>query len=221
LVDAMTIAKRSRRIAIQSVLLGMGLAFAFMGMGALGLFTPAVGALLQEVIDVAAILNALRALSSGTKQPTAGPGIDVAERFRKEHVEFAPEVHRIRSVADRMDALDPIELALELEAVREFLCDRLPQHEEEEEAAVYPMVAKLMGGEDPMSSMQRAHVEIEHLIRVYRQLLEDLPPEGPDRDDLVDLRRVLYGLHAILRLHFAQEEEAYAWLSASEPAGVS
>jgi hypothetical protein len=78
-----------------------------------------------------------------------------------------------------------------------------------------------MGGEDPMSSMARAHVEIEHLIRVYRQLLEDLPPEGPDRDDLVDLRRVLYGLHAILRLHFAQEEEAYAWLSASEPAGVS
>jgi len=221
LVDAMAIAKRSRRIAIQSVLLGMGLAFAFMGMGALGLFTPAVGALLQEVIDVAAILNALRALSSGTKQPAAGPGIDVAERFRKEHVEFAPEVHRIRSVADRMDALDPIELALELEAVREFLCDRLPQHEEEEEAAVYPMVAKLMGGEDPMSSMARAHVEIEHLIRVYRQLLEDLPPEGPDRDDLVDLRRVLYGLHAILRLHFAQEEEAYAWLSASEPAGVS
>ena len=29
----------------------------------------------------------------------------------------------------------------------------------------------------------------------------------------MDLRRVLYGLHAILRLHFAQEEEAYAWLA--------
>jgi len=104
--------------------------------------------------------------------------------------------------------------------VRTFLCDRLPQHEEEEEAAVYPVVAKLLGGEDPMSSMQRAHVEIEHLIRVYRQLVDDLPPEGPDRDDLVDLRRVLYGLHAILRLHFAQEEEAYAWLSADEPVSV-
>ena len=101
-----------------------------------------------------------------------------------------------------------------------FLCERLPQHEEEEESAVYPVVARLMGGEDPMSSMQRAHVEISHLVRVYRQLLEELPPEGPDRDDLVDLRRVLYGLHAILRLHFAQEEEAYAWLSAEEPVSV-
>jgi hypothetical protein len=32
----------------------------------------------------------------------------------------------------------------------------------------------------------------------------------------MDLRRILYGLHAILRLHFAQEEEAYAWLSSEE-----
>jgi heavy metal translocating P-type ATPase len=220
LVDAMTIAKRSRTIAIQSVLLGMGLAFCLMGLGAFGLFTPAVGALFQEAVDVASILNALRALGSGSKAPANGPGTDVAERFRQEHVEFAPEVQRIRTVADRLDAMEPAELRTELEAVRVFLCERLPQHEEEEEAAVYPVVAKLMGGEDPMSSMQRAHVEISHLIRVYRQLLDDLPATGPDRDDLVDLRRVLYGLHAILRLHFAQEEEAYAWLSADEPASV-
>ena len=32
----------------------------------------------------------------------------------------------------------------------------------------------------------------------------------------MDLRRVLYGLYAILRLHFAQEEEAYAWLASSD-----
>ena len=66
-------------------------------------------------------------------------------------------------MADRLDTYEPAELRAELEAVRTFLCDRLPQHEEEEEAAVYPVVAKLLGGEDPMSSMQRAHVEIEHL----------------------------------------------------------
>ena len=220
LVDAMMIAQRSRTIAVQSVLLGMGLAFFLMGLGAFGLFTPAVGALFQEAIDVASILNALRALGSGSKAQAGGPATDVAERFRREHVEFAPEVQRIRTVADRLDTYQPAELRAELEAVKTFLCERLPQHEEEEEAAVYPVVAKLMGGEDPMSSMQRAHVEIEHLIRVYRQLVDDLPAGGPDRDDLVDLRRVLYGLHAILRLHFAQEEEAYAWLSADEPVSV-
>jgi hypothetical protein len=65
-----------------------------------------------------------------------------------------------------------------------------------------------------MASMARAHVEIAHLTRVYRSLVDDLPVTGPAHDDLMDLRRVMYGLHAILRLHFAQEEEAYAWLAA-------
>ena len=216
LVEAIAIARRSRAIAIQSVLLGMGLALAFMFAGALGLFLPVVGALIQELIDVASILNALRALGGGSRPSVSRETTDVAERFRAEHREFAPELMRVRAVADRLGELPPDEVRRELEAVRHFVVERLPQHEEEEEAAVYPVVARLVGGEDPMSSMTRAHIEISHLARVFRQLVDDLPEEGPTPDDLVDLRRVLYGLHAILRLHFAQEEEAYAWLSSGE-----
>ena len=216
LVDAIAIARRSRAIAIQSVILGMGLAFAFMIGGVFGLFTPAIGALIQELIDVAAILNALRALGGGGRPAAGRETTDVAERFRAEHREFAPELARVRSVADRLGELAPADARRELEAVRRFVVERLPQHEEEEEAAVYPVVARLLGGEDPMSSMARAHIEISHLARVFRQLLDDLPEAGPTADDLVDLRRVLYGLYAILRLHFAQEEEAYAWLSSGE-----
>ena len=216
LVEAMAIARRSRAIAVQSVLLGMGLALAFMFGGAFGLFLPVAGAFIQELIDVASILNALRALGGGSRPSGGRETTDVAERFRAEHREFAPELVRVRWVADRLGQLPPDEVRRELEAVRRFVVERLPQHEEEEEAAVYPVVARLMGGEDPMSSMARAHIEISHLARVFRQLLDDLPEEGPTPDDLVDLRRVLYGLHAILRLHFAQEEEAYAWLSSGE-----
>jgi heavy metal translocating P-type ATPase len=216
LVDAIAIARRSRAIAIQSVVMGMGLAFAFMIGGAFGLFRPAVGALIQELIDVAAILNALRALSGGGRPPAGRETTDVDERVRAEHREFAPELARVRSVADRLGDLAPGDVRRELEAVRRFVVERLPQHEEEEEAAVYPVVARLLGGEDPMSSMARAHLEISHLARVFRQLLDDLPEDGPTPDDLVDLRRVLYGLYAILRLHFAQEDEAYAWLSSGE-----
>jgi hypothetical protein len=124
-------------------------------------------------------------------------------------------------VADRLGTLPPDETRADLEAVRWFIVERLPRHEEEEEAAVYPVVAKLMGGEDPMASMARAHIEIDHLARVFQSLLDDLPPDGPDPDDLLDLRRVLYGLHAILRLHFAQEEEAYAWLASDEDVPVA
>lgn len=56
------IARASRRIAVESVVAGIGLSILGMIAAAFGYLTPVQGALLQEVIDVAVILNALRAL---------------------------------------------------------------------------------------------------------------------------------------------------------------
>ena len=62
-LSALRIASRSRHIALQSVYAGIGLSFVGMVVAALGYLTPVRGALVQEVIDVAVILNALRALT--------------------------------------------------------------------------------------------------------------------------------------------------------------
>jgi heavy metal translocating P-type ATPase len=62
LVRAMAVARRSRYIALQSVVAGLGLSLAAMAAAAFGYLPPVQGALLQEAIDVAVILNALRAL---------------------------------------------------------------------------------------------------------------------------------------------------------------
>jgi P-type E1-E2 ATPase len=61
-LPAIKIARRSRTIALESVIAGMGLSIAAMIAAALGYLPPVQGALLQEVIDVAVIFNALRAL---------------------------------------------------------------------------------------------------------------------------------------------------------------
>ncbi|MBI1201719.1 MAG: heavy metal translocating P-type ATPase [Rhodopseudomonas sp.] len=61
-LPAVQIARRSRRIALQSVVVGIGLSAIAMVVAALGQLRPVEGALLQEVIDVAVIFNALRAL---------------------------------------------------------------------------------------------------------------------------------------------------------------
>jgi heavy metal translocating P-type ATPase len=61
-LPALTIAQRSRAIALQSVYAGLGASIIGMVAAALGHITPVQGALLQEAIDVAVILNALRAL---------------------------------------------------------------------------------------------------------------------------------------------------------------
>jgi heavy metal translocating P-type ATPase len=63
LADAVEISRRTMRIARQSIWVGLGLSGVAMAAAALGYVPPTVGALLQEAIDVAVILNALRAAS--------------------------------------------------------------------------------------------------------------------------------------------------------------
>ena len=62
LLPGIEVAQRSRRIAIESVVAGIGLSVLGMIAAAFGYLTPVQGALFQELIDVAVILNALRAL---------------------------------------------------------------------------------------------------------------------------------------------------------------
>jgi P-type E1-E2 ATPase len=62
IASAIEIARRSRAIAVQSILAGIGLSLIAMLFAGAGFLPPVTGAMLQEVIDVAVILNALRAL---------------------------------------------------------------------------------------------------------------------------------------------------------------
>ena len=67
------IARAARRIALESVVAGIGLSVLGMIAAACGYLTPVQGALLQEVIDVAVILNALRALRIAPHDPAPPP----------------------------------------------------------------------------------------------------------------------------------------------------
>ena len=220
LAEAIRLAHRSRSIAVQSVMFGMGLSMVAMVFAAFGFLPPVAGAILQEVIDVTVILNALRALRGGTEQKASVPGwTQTSAHLRAEHRELTPRIARIRIVADRLDVTDPADALAELVAIRDFIVDDLVPHEELEDRSVFPMVAKAIGSDDATSALHRTHREIFHLARLYERLVEELPPTGPTADDLPDLRRVLYGLHAILRLHMAQEEEFYLGLGDEHPAG--
>ena len=58
--DAMAISRHMRRIILQSIGVGLGVSFALMVVASLGYITPAAGAVMQEALDAAVILNALR-----------------------------------------------------------------------------------------------------------------------------------------------------------------
>ncbi|SMH70730.1 Cation transport ATPase [Candidatus Nitrosotalea okcheonensis] len=61
IIDVIDISKRTIKVAKQSILVGLGGSFFFMAIAMLGHLPPAIGAILQEVLDVSVILNALRA----------------------------------------------------------------------------------------------------------------------------------------------------------------
>ncbi|MBI1809398.1 MAG: HAD-IC family P-type ATPase [Gemmatimonadetes bacterium] len=68
--DVIAIGRQATRIARQSIIAGLGLSAAAMVVASLGYIPPTVGALIQEAIDVAVILNALRA---GSESPSENP----------------------------------------------------------------------------------------------------------------------------------------------------
>jgi hypothetical protein len=216
--EAVVIARRSRRIALESVVVGIGLSFAAMVVAAFGYLPPVWGAILQEVIDVAVIVNALRALRDTTSATRlSAQEAALARRFRAEHTTLRPDVARVRDVADQLDIARPGESVAAARDIHRFLVEELDPHEQAEDHDLYPAFARVLGGNDPTATMSRAHVEISHLIRRLGRVLDDIGPEGPTADDIIELRRLLYGLHAILQLHFAQEDEGYLSLVDDEP----
>ena len=91
--EAHLIARRARSIAVQSVMAGMILSLLAMGAAAAGMLRPTWGAMLQEVIDVAVILNALRALRAGRDEVHLDEaGELIAHRFATAHLSLRPDV---------------------------------------------------------------------------------------------------------------------------------
>lgn len=216
LADGIEVAGRTRRIATQSVTAGLAMSVAAMGFAAWGLLPAVWGALLQEAIDVAVILNALRALGAGRQRSARidAEGNELIRRFTAEHRSLWPDLERLRVSADSLTWPVTPEACTELTEVYRFLVDDVLPHEEAEARALYPVVAAALGGTDPTGAMSRSHVEIGHLIGRLGRVLDGFDASGPDLDDIAELRRLLYGLHAILRLHFAQEDEGYLSLGA-------
>jgi hypothetical protein len=90
-----------------------------------------------------------------------------------------------------------------------LLTSQIEPHELAEDAQLYPLVNRVIGGDDPTAPMSRAHAEISYQILRLGRLLDDIGDGAPDEADMAELRSLLYGLDAILRLHTAQEDEAY------------
>ena len=211
--EALALARRTRHIALESVIAGMSMSLVAMAAAAAGLLPAVWGAILQEIIDVAVILNALRALIPSEAVHMSEEDAALTRRFQDEHTAIRADIDAVRNAADALGELEPEEAIALVRDVQRTLVEEVEPHEEAEQDVLYPALDRVIGGRDPTGPMTRAHVEIAAQIRRLGVLLDDISPDSPDREDIADLQRVLYGLHAILALHTTQEEESYLSLA--------
>ncbi|MGW4213617.1 heavy metal translocating P-type ATPase [Lentzea sp. NPDC004789] len=207
LADGVEVAAHAKRIATQSAAAGMGLALVAMGFAAFG-FLPAVGgAFVQEAIDVAVILYSLRALlplRHGRMRPET---TRLLARFDTEHAVLQDVRDAVRVAADGLHGGMTVEAAEAVRHAHQLVTERLLPHERAEEHELYPALSEEFRDQHATVPMSRGHAEIERLVRrLGRHVAE---PDGMTADQVDDLRATLYGLDAVLRLHFAQEEESY------------
>ena len=206
--DAVVISKRARAIAVQSIVAGMALSGVAMTFAALGWLSPVAGALIQEGIDVAVILNALRALVPGRHwgRTLMPPGAALA--LRLEHEELEKRLNRLREIADALDDADPSG-AVGLIAEANRVVREVVEHERSDESNVYPRLAKFLKDGHGLGAMSRAHREIMHLARLLDRLATDLAPTDADRYLVRDAQRVIEAIEALVRIHNAQEVDIY------------
>jgi len=217
LAAAVASARRARAIALQSVAAGMGLSGLAMLAAALGMLPPVFGALLQEAIDVAVILNALRVLG-GPSAPVPLSEATGAARAMAEHDGLRRLGSRMRRTADQLDPEAPLPAA-ELRAIADELRGRLLPHQRAEERTLYPELARRLGGRDPVGPLARMHEEIADLAGRLAGLAERLDPASASAGEAREVRRLLYALDAVVALHLATEEEALEQAGGTLPGG--
>jgi hypothetical protein len=82
-------------------------------------------------------------------------------------------------------------------------------HEQEDESAVYPRLAKFLSDGHGLGAMSRAHREIMHQARLLARIADGLAPADADRYLVRDAQRVIEAIEALVRIHNAQEEDIY------------
>ncbi len=209
--DAITIARRTRRIALQSILAGLAMSGVAMAFAAVGLLPPIAGALAQEAIDVAVILNALRALTPGLAMGNRTMPASAATALRSGHEKMEITLNRLREIADHLDTATGAEAVRLISEADHIVSDQVIVHEREDESAIYPRVAAFLADRHGLGAMSRAHREIIHLARLLRRLADGLTPQDTDRYLIRDAQRVIESLDALVRLHNAQEEDIYEY----------
>src|SRR5688500_13180389 len=129
---------------------------------------------------------------------------------RWEHREvLAPRLDALRRVADSVGTAPVEEVRKGVEEVYAFLVQDLIPHAEWEDAVLYPAVGGALGVPWAAAAMSSEHEDIRDLAEELENQKDDLRGDTLREGVTSSLRRILYGLYTLVRVHLAKEEEIY------------
>ena len=129
--------------------------------------------------------------------------------MHEHHERLSRNVDRIPATAGLIGQAEAAEVSLALEQTCTFLTDLLIPHMAAAERAVYPELERLFQNKHAMTPMRREHAEIRAHIRDIEQI-RVMAVAGPlSITQQMRLRRALYGVYALIKIHLA-EEQLYA-----------
>ncbi len=133
----------------------------------------------------------------------------LTQPLRDEHKELYPEVESLRLAGDAIRETLSASDRAKIDEAYAFLTHHLLPHAQAEEAALYPMVQKVMRASHATATMSRDHVEVGRLTEELGKLQAQIGTGSLTTEQVQAFRGVLYGLYTLVKVHFAKEEEVY------------
>jgi len=129
-----------------------------------------------------------------------------SQSTRAEHRVLRGYVDTLCEVGDAVGEIPLSALHQQIRDVLAFLAGELIPHAEAEDQVIYPLVAGMLGTLEGISAMNRDHIEIGRFTAELAELEQRVSGSRLRSADAKALRRVLYGLAALLRFHLEQED---------------
>jgi hypothetical protein len=122
------------------------------------------------------------------------------------HERLMHEVDRMPALGDAILGAKPADLKAPIAEMDGFLSGVLVPHLEAAEAALYPELERMMQNRHSMTPMKREHAEIRKLVADFHTIGHEFAGSAPSVTRSLALRRVVFRLYALLKVHLAEEE---------------
>lgn len=154
----------------------------------------------------------LRALASPHRLPPRRPEMTQTQTQtlpqvgHEHHERLLEHVDRMPAIADGLLSATPQDVRSSVDEMSAFLTGTLVPHVDAAEKTLYPELERMFQNRHSMSPMRREHVEVRRLVASFARLTDDVDAGHVNIGKTLGLRRVLFQLYALLKIHLAEEE---------------